>query len=386
MSQKPRAQSRTGFTVEIILAVIYMAVAAVCATQVIIHTTKSTDAIEKILNTYNLKNEAAKSLQSYEKEHPFLSMFLDSPARKQLDLPSDSEANHALYSKTTGFLKEVRAQSYVTAWWSWSLLCVSLLYIIAIIALERSFMDRAVLFALNSVAVVCFVVGILAPALIIWTAPVIPMETGNFEYVVQHEIRGILAIILDLFKNGHGIIGGILFLFSIVTPLTKATLTYYVTSSRNLERNKKIGEFLHTIGKWSMADVFVAAILLSLYALKFQEATKSIPCLGLYYFIGYCLFALITTELMVHSGVVGDTGRHVTRRIGFGTVYSLVAVLVCFAAASGLYTWQQYTENTKEKIESSGSPQKLNSADLVLPGHKKEGGSDEKEKPEKKKE
>ena len=383
MTQKPRINSRTGFSVEVILAIVYIGLATLCATNIIVHTTKSTDAIEKILNTYNLKNESTKTLQGYEKQHPFLSMFLDSPVRKQLDLPSDEKANEALFGDVKNYLKEVRTESSITAWWSWSLLCASLLYVIVIIAIERSFMDRAVLFALNTVALTCFFIGILAPAMVIWTAPVIPMETGNFEYVVQHEIRGILAIILDLFKNDHWIIGGFLFLFSIATPLTKATLTYFVTWSKNEERNKKIGEFLHTIGKWSMADVFVAAILLALYALKFQEATKSIPCLGLYYFIGYCLFSLTTTELMVHSGVVGDTRPHAKHRIDFSTIYSLVAVLIFFAAASGLYTWQQYTENTKQKIESPGSPQKLNNADLVLPVHKQEDGAQDKA-PEKK--
>jgi uncharacterized paraquat-inducible protein A len=122
---------------------------------------------------------------------------------------------------------------------------------------------------------------------------------------VQHQVRGIAAIIWDLLTGGHWVIGGFLLLFSIITPLTKISLTYLVTFSRSHSLNFKIGEFLHTIGRWSMADVFVAAVLLALYALKFQQATKSIPCLGLYYFIGYCLVSLSTTQLsQIHNQVL----------------------------------------------------------------------------------
>ncbi|HUB67998.1 MAG TPA: hypothetical protein VL981_10990, partial [Candidatus Methylacidiphilales bacterium] len=119
------------------------------------------------------------------------------------------------------------------------------------------------------------------------------------------------------------------------------------------------------------ADVFVAGVLLSLFALKAQEATKSIPCLGLYYFIGYCLLSMTTTELLVHSGVVaGNDEKQSEKKLGRGAIDGLFAGLLCFAIVSSLYTYQQYTMNTKEHVEASSSPQKLNNADLVLPAHK----------------
>jgi paraquat-inducible protein A len=367
-----------GKKVLILLFVLYAVAGSIAAVEVIDHTTASTNAIENILKTFSLKNEGEKSLEDYKKEHPILGFFISGTARSQLDLPSAGEANEALYGDAAKYLKDVRIESSRTAWWSWALLSLSLLYVIAVVARERSFQDRGVLFALNTVALVCFVIGILAPALVIWTAPSIPMETGKLEFVVQYQIRGIAAIIWDLFTNGHFIIGGFLFLFSIATPMTKCALTYFVTTSRSKELNYKIGEFVHTIGKWSMADVFVGAVLLSLYALKYQEATKSIPCLGLYYFIGYCLLSLSTTELLVHSGAVAGVSERSHRRVGAGMVGGLVAGLVCFAAASGLYTYEQYTVNTKQKIESTGSPQSLNNADLVLPGHKSDGAAEQK--------
>jgi hypothetical protein len=166
-------------------------------------------------------------------------------------------------------------------------------------------------------------------------------------------------------------VGGFLLLFSIVTPLTKASLTFFVTGSHAKELNFKIGDFLHNIGKWSMADVFVAGVLLSLFALKAQEATKSVPCLGLYYFIGYCLLSMTTTELLTHSGLVAGNDEKISKRkLGPGFVTGLMAGAFCLVALSSLYTYEQYTVNTKQKIEASSSPEKLNNADLVLPAHK----------------
>ena len=145
---------------------------------------------------------------------------------------------------------------------------------------------------------------------------------------------------------------------SIITPVTKASLTFFATACRSKELNAKIGSFLHTIGKrWSMADVFVAAILLSLYALKFQQATKSIPCLRtLYYFTGFCLLSLSTTELLTRSGLVSGPerpqGPSAGKQVGpQGLIGGLFAGVICFAALTSLYTYQQYTLNTR-----AGSP------------------------------
>jgi paraquat-inducible protein A len=354
------------------LAVLYMGVAALCAWNIITHTTASTKAIEKILTTYNMKNEGALAVDRYTHEHPFLGFLFSSPVKKELDLPSRGEAAEELSSGVRDLLKTVRVESSVAAWWSEFLLSLSFLYVVGVIALDRSLLSRAVLFSLTAVSFFCFIIGILAPAMIIWTAPTIPMESGQLSFVLQHQVRGIFAIIWDLLTDGHWIIGGFLFLFSIITPLTKATLTFFITGCRNRALNLKIGEFIHTIGKWSMADVFVAAVLLALYALKYQEATKSIPCLGLYYFIGYCLLALVTTEILVHSEVAdGSPRRKSKRKLGLTVIAGLFVALFCFVSASSIYTYEQYTENIKETIKAPSSPQQLNNAHLDLPAHKK---------------
>ena len=355
----------------VLLAVLYGLGGVLAAWNIISHTQASTKAIEQILINYNMKNEGEQAVDRYANEHPMLGLFLSSPIKHELELPSHEESSKALSSDVVHLLQSVRAESSIAAWWSWFLLNLSFFYVVTIIALQRSFTARAVFFSLTTISLVCFVIGVLAPAMVIWTAPSIPMASGNLEFVLQHQVRGIGAIIWELLTTGHWVIGAFLLLFSIVTPLTKASLTFFVTASHSKTLNFKIGQLLHAIGKWSMADVFVAGVLLSLYALKAQEATKSIPCLGLYYFIGYCLLSLTTTELLVQSGLAnGHEPRKSEKKLGLGLIGGLFAGFLGFIALSGLYTYQQYTENTKEKINATSSPQGLNNANLVLPAHK----------------
>jgi hypothetical protein len=339
---------------------------------VIIHAQASTDAIEGILKTYNLQNEGAKSVDQYAKKHPLLGFFLSSPIKHQLELPSKAESESRLGRGIARLFKTVREESCIAAWWSCFLINSCLIFVAIGMALDRSYKSRLVLLSLTLATICFFFVGILAPVMVIWTAPVIPMESGTFSYVVQYEIRGIASIIIELFKAGHWSIGGFLLLFSILTPLTKATLTIIASVSYSPSRNYKIGQFLHTIGKWSMADVFVAGILLSLFALKFQEATRSIPCIGLYYFIGYCLVSLTTTQLLVSSSLVADPDdEYHESPLSWRAILILFVLIGCFAAGSSALTYQNYNVALHDDQDAPSSPEDLNSENLSLPaGHK----------------
>jgi hypothetical protein len=360
-----------GKKIFILLTALYAAGAGISAWNVIGHARDSTNAIERIFSLYSLQNEGAQALKGFDEKHPFLGLFVTSPARHTFELSSEEDSDQALGPDLKQALKAVRAESLVAAWWSWLLLSLSLTYAVTVIALERSFFTRAVFFTLTSISLACFVVGVLSPAMVIWTTPVIPVQTGNLSFVIQHQVRGIAAIIWELLKAGHWIIGGFLLAFSILTPLTKASLTYFITFSRSKKLNDRIGQLLHSIGKWSMADVMVAGVLLSLYALKFQQATKAIPCVGIFYFIGYCLFSMTTTELLTHSGLVAGNGPEKARgQISRRVLTMLFAGLLFYIAGSAAYTYQQYTEFDHKPIAVSKLPQQLNNSDLVLPVHK----------------
>lgn len=370
MRRESSAIQKRSRQVVVILALLYMLGAALAATEVIVHAQKSTNAIEQVLIHYDLQNEGAESLDRFTHEHPFLGFLLSSPIKHELKLPSHEHAEEALGPEIRHLLMTVRQEASITAWWSWYLLILSFFYLTSVLNSIRSFTGRPFLFALTAVSVICFVIGIFAPAMVIWTAPSIPMGSGQLEFVLQHQVRGIAAIIWELLTTGHWVIGGFLLLFSILTPLTKASLTFFVTASHSKALNFRIGQFLHAIGKWSMADVFVAGVILALYALKTQEATKSIPCLGLYYFIGYCMLSMTTTQLLVSSAIVDKNKPESNAKLGNGMIGIVLAAFLCFVVMSGIYTYQQYTLNTKEHVKALNSPKKLDNASLVLPLHK----------------
>jgi hypothetical protein len=187
----------------VLLAILYFAGASVCSWNVITHTTGSTNAIEQILLSYSMKNEGALALERYANEHPFMGMFFASPVRHELDLPSHEEAAGALGPDIRDLLKQVRLEARVAAWWSCLLLNLSLLYIVTVIALVRSVLVRPVLFALTAASLFFFLIGIFAPAIIVWTAPTIPMASGNLNFVLQHQVRGIAAIIPFALQHRH---------------------------------------------------------------------------------------------------------------------------------------------------------------------------------------
>ncbi|MDE1170043.1 MAG: paraquat-inducible protein A [Verrucomicrobium sp.] len=365
MKEKPAALLPSRLSLSL-LFLLYLLGAVPSAWKATAETQGATGAFIQILQRYSLQNEGAQALHRYREKHPILGMLVGSPLRQGLRLPDYEEADQALHAEVNGLLKQVRRHLAAAAWWSCFLLNWSACYVAGVMLWTRRFTARSVLFALTGVSVIFFVVGIVAPAMVIWTAPSLPMDTGTFSFVLQYEVRGIVAVIWELITTGHWIIGGLLFLFSVVTPLTKASLTCAAVASDSRERNRKIGRFLHSIGKWSMADVFVAGVFLALYALRSRQATNSIACLGIYYFIGYCLLSMTTTELLNHSGAVSG-GARADRRMGRRGAALLGAALACVIAGTTLYTYEQYTVKGRQKLSAPSTPAKLGKEHLPVP-------------------
>jgi hypothetical protein len=119
-------------TIFTLLALLYAVGAILSTWNVIAHTQASTQAIEQILTTYNMKNEGEQAIDRYAHEHLLLGMFLSSPIKHEFELPSHEESTKALSSDLTHHLKTVRQESSVAAWWSWFLLNLSLSYVVTV--------------------------------------------------------------------------------------------------------------------------------------------------------------------------------------------------------------------------------------------------------------
>lgn len=100
--------------------------------------------------------------------------------------------------------------------------------------------------------------------------------------------------IVALWHVNELLLAGVLFFFSIVFPFTKLTalsVLWFIPMPEN--QRCLILHWLGILGKWSMLDVFVVAILIVL--VKLGPMAKVEPREGVYFFAGAILASMITT-------------------------------------------------------------------------------------------
>jgi len=148
---------------------------------------------------------------------------------------------------------------------------------------------------------------------------------GNL--VIQDEAKSILGTAEGLWQDGNLLVAFLIIFFSVFVPALK--LLFFAVS-RLLSQAKfspLLSKLSTGMSKWSMADVFVMALIISFLAIKASSGTSALVNTtitlepGFYYFLGYCLLAILasqvlawkSTELIVDSsekGVDEDSKQH----------------------------------------------------------------------------
>ena len=155
--------------------------------------------------------------------------------------------------------------------------------------------SRISLFALVLVTVVALVTGWFAPILAIVAYQDIPVLGQS---VFQFESKSIVSALQKLYDSDQVVIAVIIFLFTILTPILKSLMMLVVLFSQNLHFSLKSIRILKTIGKWSMLDVFVIAILVTYFTTKSGGATDATLQIGVYYFVTYVIASMLLTYLI----------------------------------------------------------------------------------------
>lgn len=107
------------------------------------------------------------------------------------------------------------------------------------------------------------------------------------EYSVIEGVRG-------LWDQGQYALAVILFFFSIVFPTLKLAMLGVIWTIRLAERRRQaLLQWLGILGKWSMLDVFVVAILIVL--VKLGPLARVQPRRGVYWFAAAILLSMITS-------------------------------------------------------------------------------------------
>ena len=123
------------------------------------------------------------------------------------------------------------------------------------------------------------------------------------ELPAYNKTRSILGTVQELYDGQQWLVAFLIALFSIIVPVVKSLLMIF--SSMMIDKASAVSDkIVRFISKWSMADVFVVAIIVAFLAANATQHTEKLFSLeaqfgeGFYYFLGYCLLSILSTQLM----------------------------------------------------------------------------------------
>jgi uncharacterized paraquat-inducible protein A len=135
-------------------------------------------------------------------------------------------------------------------------------------------------------------------------ASMLGLDTLEGEVEVFRNSRSIIDTISALYQSHHFVVAMLVGLFSIVIPAVKLITMLILLLPVPPLIKQRLSKMISGIGKWSMADVFVVAIIVTYMAGNASAGmgdmlkTQSQFEIGFYYFLGYCIFS-IASQIMV---------------------------------------------------------------------------------------
>jgi len=145
------------------------------------------------------------------------------------------------------------------------------------------------------ISLICLYPGLFEPILSIVVGADIPI-LGRLE--LQNSTNSIISTIQTLYEEGNPLVAFLILFFSVMVPLLKALMLLLVLLIPTLPKRKGIFDFVHMIGKWSMADVFVVGVLIAYLGTKSNTNIEAALHSGFYYFLAYCLISLLSIQIM----------------------------------------------------------------------------------------
>ncbi|MFT5234826.1 MAG: hypothetical protein ACI90A_000188 [Shewanella sp.] len=124
------------------------------------------------------------------------------------------------------------------------------------------------------------------------------------EVEVFQKTRSIWGTVEELFKSGNAPVAALVMLFSIIIPVLKLCLMLLQQLPIRASSRQSITLFTAMISKWSMADVFVVALIVTYMAgnasAGMGELLKTTAKfeVGFYFFSAYCLFSIFSAYLV----------------------------------------------------------------------------------------
>ncbi|MBL0170461.1 MAG: paraquat-inducible protein A [Gemmatimonadaceae bacterium] len=115
---------------------------------------------------------------------------------------------------------------------------------------------------------------------------------------LSNETRSVIGAIKSLHASHNDFVAGLILVFSVIIPLTKAALLIPIGLLRRSVWRYRLFRFVQTISKWSMADVFAVGMLIALLAAKGTANLSAVAGTGFYYFASYCLISNAAFQML----------------------------------------------------------------------------------------
>ena len=125
--------------------------------------------------------------------------------------------------------------------------------------------------------------------------------------VIQDTAKSILGTAEGLWQDENFLVAFLIVFFSLVVPVLKITLLAISYSMKNSKSGAMLENTSGLLAKWSMADVFVMALIISFLAIKASAGTSTLLQTeiklesGFYYFLGYCLLSILSSQLLTRK-------------------------------------------------------------------------------------
>lgn len=111
------------------------------------------------------------------------------------------------------------------------------------------------------------------------------------------QTQSILQTVDTLYQTNNEFVAILIFLFSVIVPLTKGVIILAVLLVKNFAFKAKLYRFVFIIGKWSMADVFVVGVFMAFLSTQSNSSIEVNLLEGFNYFAFYCILSLLGIQM-----------------------------------------------------------------------------------------
>ncbi len=167
----------------------------------------------------------------------------------------------------------------------------TLLFILFFLILDIDFM----IIFIGIASLIALITALFSPLLLMTVYKSFPFIG---EVTLSYESKSIYSTITKLYTQSNYLVGTLVLLFSVMIPFLKSLLliTYGFLKETGIARH--LVKFIEKIGKWSMADVFIVAVLVVFFSTKQDIHTSLKIEVGLYFFTGYVLLSMLGSTLL----------------------------------------------------------------------------------------